>query len=80
MDQCESIELRSPITTTSFALELGITRKRVILPFATCASIVVWYGACSLKSAVQSFGQAGNASKIKPISLEEMADRYAVLA
>ena len=27
-----------------------------------------------------AFGQAGNASKIKPISLEEMADRYAVLA
>ncbi len=26
-----------------------------------------------------SFGQAGNASKIKPVSLEEMADRYAVL-
>jgi len=27
-----------------------------------------------------AFGQAGNAGKIKPISLEEMADRYAVLA
>jgi fructose-bisphosphate aldolase, class II len=27
-----------------------------------------------------AFGQAGNASKIKPVSLEEMADRYAVLA
>jgi fructose-bisphosphate aldolase class II len=25
------------------------------------------------------FGQAGNADKIKPISLEEMADRYAAL-
>ena len=27
-----------------------------------------------------AFGQAGNASKIKPVSLEEMADRYAVMA
>ena len=27
-----------------------------------------------------AFGQAGNAGKIKCISLEEMADRYAVLA
>jgi fructose-bisphosphate aldolase class II len=26
-----------------------------------------------------AFGQAGNAGKIKPVSLEEMADRYAVL-
>jgi fructose-bisphosphate aldolase, class II len=25
------------------------------------------------------FGQAGNAGKIKPVSLEEMADRYAAL-
>ena len=25
------------------------------------------------------FGQAGNAGKIKPISLEKMADRYAAL-
>ncbi|HEV2970961.1 MAG TPA: class II fructose-bisphosphate aldolase [Pirellulales bacterium] len=27
-----------------------------------------------------AFGQAGNAGKIKPVSLDEMADRYAVLA
>ena len=27
-----------------------------------------------------SFGQAGNAGKIKCISLEEMADKYTVLA
>src|ERR1019366_5814911 len=40
--------------TTSFARACGVTFRFDILPPSTCPSTVVSYGACSLKSAVQS--------------------------
>src|SRR4051812_41950229 len=58
-------------TAISFWRSGGVTFRFVTFPFSTCPWTVVLNGALSLKSAVQSLGQAGRVgwSRVCPIAV-----------